>query len=396
MKHALEGLRVVEAGTLIAGPFCGQLLGDLGAEVIKIEPPGGGDPMRQWGRVEKNGRPFWWEVIARNKKSITLNLRDPDGQDAARRLIETADVVIENFRPGVMERWGLGYEALSRNNPGLVMVRVSGYGQTGPYADRAGFGGIGEAMGGLRRLIGEPDRPPARAGVSIGDSLAATFGALGALAALRARDVTGIGQFVDSAIFEAVLAMTESLVPEYAGAGHVRERSGAVLPGVAPSNAYACADGEMILIGANQDTVFKRLCEAMDRADLVDDPRFCDHRARGEHQAEIDAIIAEWTAERPAGALLDVLHGAGVPAGKIFSAADMMQDPHFKARASLVDVEAQGLGPVTMQNVFPKLSATPGAVRSPAPSLGQHTDAVLKAVGYSEDQIDALRRAGVI
>ena len=393
----LAGLRVIEMGTLIAGPFCGQLLGDLGAEVIKIEPPGKGDPMRQWGQVKQDGRSYWWSVIGRNKKSVTLNLREREGQDLARKLISTADIVIENFRPGTMEKWGLGWENLSSENPGLIMVRISGYGQNGPYSNRAGFGAIGEAMGGLRYIAGDPDRPPVRVGISIGDSLTATFGALGCLAALRERDRTGRGQIVDSALYEAVLAMMESLVPEYCGAGYQRERSGPILPKVAPSNVYPCADGLNVLIAGNQDTVFARLAAAMGQAELAEDPKYATHIARGEHQAELDQLVADWTGTLTSDDLLSILEEAGVPAGKIYRVEDMIRDPHFKAREALVDVETPGLGAVTMQNVVPKLSETPGSVRAAAPELGADTEQVLtQALGLARDDLSQLRANGII
>ena len=393
----LAGLRVVEMGTLIAGPYCGQLLGDLGAEVLKIEPPGTGDPMRQWGQVKRDGHGYWWPVIGRNKKSITLNLRTGEGQDIARKLIASADILIENFRPGTMEKWGLGYDALSQDNPRLIMARISGYGQDGPYAKRAGFGLIGEAMGGLRYLTGYPDRPPTRVGISIGDSLTATFAALGCLAAVRHRDVTGRGQIVDSALYESVLAMTESLVPEYCGEGHQRERTGAILPKIAPSNIYPCADGESLLIAANQDTVFARLCEVMAQPELNDDPRFANHNARGENQQAIDAIISRWSARYAADELLEKLDDAGIPAGRIYQVKDMIDDPHFQARRALVDVVSPGLGAVTMPNVVPRLSGAPGQVRTPAPELGQHTHAVLADyLSLSETEIAALEEKGVV
>ncbi|GAB5454814.1 MAG: CoA transferase [Henriciella sp.] len=393
----LAGIRVVEMGTLIAGPFCGQLLGDLGAEIIKIEPPGRGDPMRDWGQVKRDGKSYWWSVIARNKKSVTLNLREPEGQRIARELIQTADVLIENFRPGTLEKWGLDWETLSSDNPRLVMVRVSGYGQTGPYSSRAGFGAIGEAMGGLRYITGYPDRPSTRIGLSIGDSLTATFGALGCLAALRQRDVTGKGQVVDSALYESVLAMTESLVPEYCGEGYQRQRSGAVLPKVAPSNIYKCRDGDSVLIAANQDTVFLRLCDAMGAPELSKDPRFAGHVARGEHQAEIDELIAAWAGLRDADELLEALDVAGVPAGRVYQVKDMIADPHFAAREALIDVATPGMGVVKMQNVVPKLSETPGGVHSPAPELGQDTDDVLsQALELSAERLRTLREQNVI
>ena len=373
----LSDIKAVELGTLIAGPFCGQILADFGAEVIKLEDPKGGDPMRKWGRSLPKGHSPWWPVIGRNKKSVTLNLRAPQGQAIARRLIAGADVLIENFRPGTMERWGLGYESLAADNPGLVMARVSGFGQTGPYAARAGYGLIGEAMGGLREITGEPDRPPARAGLSIGDSLAATHAAMGVMMALHARRRTGRGQVVDAAIYESVLAMTENLVTEYDLTGYIRERSGSVLPGIAPSNVYPTAGGGMILIGGNGDRVFARLCEAMGRARLKDDPRYRDHASRGANQAELDGLIGAWTRERSLEDLLALLEGHGVPCGRIFRAPDMLADPQYRAREAIVEIDHPVFGKVKMQSVFPKLSETPGAVRWPGPALGEHTEAVL-------------------
>ena len=390
----LKGLVVVETGQLIAGPFCGQLLGDMGATVIKIEPPRVGDPMRAWGQ----GAPVWWEVIARNKKSVSIDLRRPEGQGLARRLIDGADVLIENFRPGTLEGWGLGPERLHRSNPGLVVVRMSGYGQTGPYSDRAGFGGIGEAMGGWRNIVGEPDRPPSRMGVSIGDALAATYGCLGALAALRHRDATGRGQVVDSALYEAVLQVMESLVPEYTATGVSRARSGAILPGIAPSNVYPCSDGEY-LIGANGEGVFRRLCEAMGRPELIDDPRYDSHTARGTNQAELDDLIADWTRTLTVEELEALMLKHGVPAGRIYKPADMLADPHFAAREALIRFEDHPRFPgLAMQNVFPKLSATPGAVRSIAPqTVGEHNVEVLGGrLGMDTDEITRLQTAGVI
>mgnify|MGYP001553650742 CR=1 FL=1 len=365
---ALEGLLVIEAGQLIAGPFCGQLLGDMGATVIKIEPPGAGDPMRAWGQ----GAPVWWEVIARNKQSVSIDLRKPEGQALARGLAAKADIFIENFRPGTLEGWNLGTDALHAENPGLVMVRMSGYGQDGPYAGRAGFGGIGEAMGGWRAIVGEPDRPPARMGVSIGDTLTATFGCMGALAALRARDRTGEGQVVDCALYESVLQVMESLVPEYTATGVARRRSGAILPGVAPSNVYPCADGEY-LIGANGDGVFRRLCEAMGRPELAEDPRYRTDASRGANQAELDALIGDWTQRFAVDALEALMTAHGVPAGRIYRPADMLDDPHFAARQALVSFPDHPRWPgLTMQNAFPRLSATPSSIRRIAPqTVGQ-------------------------
>ena len=389
----LKGIRVVEMGQLIAGPFCGQLLGDMGAEIVKIEPPGKGDPMRDWGRGEF---PLWWEVVARNKQSVSANLRIPEGQALARKLIANADILIENFRPGTLEKWGMSPAALHLENPGLIIVRVSGYGQTGPYSDRAGFGGIGEAMGGWRNIVGDPDRAPSRMGVSIGDSLAATYGCIGALAALRHRDLTGEGQVVDSALYEAVLQVMESLVPEYAVAGHTRERSGSVLPGIAPSNVYRCSDGDY-LIGANQDTVFGRLCEAMGRPELASDPRYVDHMARGRNQIELDDLITEWTSQHSVEQVEAAMIAHGIPAGKIYKPADMLDDPHFAARDAIVDVAHPKWNDLKMQNVFPKLSKTPGSIRSIAPqSVGQDNAAVYGALGIGADEIERMRVAGTI
>ena len=393
----LSGLRVIEMGTLIAGPFCGQILGDFGAEVIKLEDPGTGDPMRQWGRSLPNGLSPWWPVIGRNKKSVSLDLRQPEGQALARTLIGRADVVIENFRPGSLEKWGLAYETLSAGNPRLVMARVSGFGQTGPYSQRAGYGLIGEAMGGLRHITGEPDRPPARAGISIGDSLAAMHAVMGVMMALHARERTGRGQVVDAALYESVLAVMENLVTEYDLTGYVRERSGSILPGIAPSNVYPCAGGEMILIGGNGDTVFARLAEAMDRSELAADARYATHAARGANQAELDAIIAAWTSRWTLSELLALLEAKGVPCGRIYRAPAMLEDPQFAAREAIVTTDHPVFGPIRMQNAFPKLSETPGRVRWPGPALGEHTDEVLRQVaGMSEGEIAALRSKGVI
>ncbi len=393
----LADLVVIELGTLIAGPFCGQILGDFGAEVIKVEDPRVGDPMRQWGRSLPKGLSPWWPVIGRNKKSVGLDLRKPEGQALAKDLIAGADVVIENFRPGAMEKWGLGYEALSKINPRLIMARVSGFGQTGPYSQRAGYGLIGEAMGGLRYVTGEPDRAPARAGISIGDSLAAMHSVMGILMALHHRERTGQGQVIDAALYESVLAVMENLVTEYDLTGYVRERSGSILPGIAPSNAYPCKNGEMILIGGNGDNVYARLTEAMGRPDLKDDPKFVSHAARGENQAELDGIIAEWTSGFVLTDLLKLLEDKGVPASRVYRAPDMLEDPQFQARDAIVSVEHPVFGPVRMQNAFPKLSATPGKVRWPGPTLGQHTDEVLAArAGCSPEKLAELRAAGVI
>ena len=398
MTGPLEGVRVVEMGSLLAGPFCGQLLADFGAEVIKVEPPGKGDPMRQWGRHRKEGKTLWWPIIARNKKSVTLNLREGEGQDLARRLISSADIVLENFRPGTMERWGMGYEDLSWDNPGLVMVRVSGYGQTGPYRDQAGFGSIGEAMGGIRHVTGFPDRPPPRVGISLGDSLAATFGAFGAVTALYNREARGgRGQVVDVGIYEAVLALMESTIPEYALAGNVRGRTGAILPFVAPSNTYPTEDGDYVVIGANADTVFGRFAKALGHPEWAEDARYATHDARGEHQEELDGMISDWTSQRSAEKILETMREAGVPAGKLFTARDMMEDPHYAARENVVTVEDPEIGPFPMQNVVPRLTETPGGVRWTGPTLGQHNDEVFGGVlGLDSDERDGLRERGIV
>ena len=392
-KGALADLRVIELGTLIAGPFCGQLLGDMGAEVIKVEAPGVGDPMRSWGR----GLPVWWPVIGRNKKSVTLNLRDERGQDILRQLVQRADVVVENFRPGTLEKWGLGYDQLAAVNPRLVMARVSGFGQSGPYAPRAGYGSIGEAMGGIRYLAGDPDRPPSRVGLSIGDSLAATFACVGTLAALHERERSGRGQMVDSAIYEAVLAVMESTIPEYTEGGLIRERSGAILPKTAPSNVYPSADGEDIVMGANQDSVFARLAEAMGEPALAQDARYADHVGRGEHQAELDERIAAWTCTLPADELLATLEAKGVPAGRIYRAPEMLADPHIRAREAIVEVGHRLFPGLKMQNVFPKLSRTQGTVRWPGPELGEHNAEVyVGLLGLGEGELATLADAGVV
>lgn len=398
-KGALSDIRVIELGQLIAGPFCGQLLGDMGAEVIKVEPPqidgkGGGDPMRVWGHGDAK---VWWEVIARNKKAVSANLRVPEGQEIVRKLVAHADILIENFKPGTMEKWGLGPDALHAINPRLIIVRVSGYGQTGPYASRAGFGGIGEAMGGWRYIVGDPDRPPSRMGVSIGDSLAATYGCMGALAALHARERTGKGQVVDSALYEAVLQVMESLVPEYTISNHVRRRSGSILEGIAPSNVYPASDGEY-MIGANQDAIFRRLCAAMGRPELADDERYATHIARGRHQHELDALIAEWTRTLTVEELEAKMVEFSIPAGKIYRAPEMLADPHFAARQALVEVEHPDWGTFRMQNAFPRLSDTPSSIRSRAPlEIGQDNAQVYgELLGLDAAEVERLKAGGII
>jgi formyl-CoA transferase len=393
----LAGLRLVEMGTLLAGPFCGQLMGDFGAEVIKIEPPGQGDPMREWGREKSHGMSLWWPVVGRNKKSVTVNLRVKEGQEIVRQLVSKADFLLENFRPGTLERWNLSFEELQKINPRLIMIRVSGFGQTGPYASRAGFGAVGEAMGGLRYVCGDPSTPPSRMGISIGDSLAATFACIGALSALYHREKTGQGQVVDSAIYEAVLNMMESLVTEYDKTGYIRERTGAILPNVAPSNVYPTRDGGMILIAANQDTVFGRLAEAMGRPELAKDERYATHTARGARQTELDDMIADWTRTLDAPVVEQLMDKFGIPSGKIYRTPEMLEDAHFRARQAIVTTLHPKFGELRMQNVAPKLSATPGGIRLPAPELGQHTDEILGSLlDFNTDRLAALHAQGVI
>jgi formyl-CoA transferase len=393
----LAGVRVIECGSLIAGPFCGQLLGDFGAEVIKVEDPAGGDPMRTWGPQKVDGLSLHWPIIARNKKSVTANLRDEDGQQLLRQLAAVGDILIENFRPGTLERWGLGYEELSAINPRLILVRVSGYGQTGPYALQAGFGSVGEAMGGIRYVTGEPDRAPSRTGISLGDSLAATFAAVGAILALYARDRTGRGQVVDSAIYEAVLALMESVLPEWELAGYQRQRTGSVLPGVSPSNVYPAADGSDVLIGANRDTVFSRLVTVMGRPDLAVDPRYATHEARGARQAEVDQLISAWTSTLDTGQLLEVLAEAGVPASRIYQTRDMFDDPQFRARQAILHLTHGKLGSFPVQAVVPRLSDTPGTVRTLGPELGQHNQEIYGSLlGIDPARLAELRSKGII
>jgi formyl-CoA transferase len=390
----LVGVKVIEMGQLIAGPFCGQLLGDMGADVVKIEAPGRGDPMRQWGQ---KGYPLFWEILGRNKRTVSIDLRQPAGQDLARRLIGGADILIENFRPGALEGWNLAPNDLRKADHRLIVVRISGYGQTGPYADRAGFGLIGEAMGGWRHIVGDPDRPPSRMGVSIGDSLAATFGCLGALAALHHREKTGEGQVIDSALYESVLHVMESLVPDYALAGFIRERSGSILPGIAPSNVYRCQDGDY-LIGGNQDTVFARLCAAMGQPELASDPRYSTHEARGARQQELDELIEGWTRAHTVDEVEAAMIAAGVPAGRIYRAPEMLADPHFKAREAIIEVDHPRWGKLPMQNVLPRLSTTPGSIRRTASqAVGQdNAEVFAERLGLGPADLKALETSGVI
>ncbi|MBP7651030.1 MAG: CoA transferase, partial [Phenylobacterium sp.] len=375
----------------------GQILGDFGARVIKIEDPKTGDPMRQWGRSLPQGLSPWWPVIGRNKQSVGLDLRTQEGREIATSLIAKADILIENFRPGTLEKWGMGYEALSALNPGLIMARVSGFGQTGPYASRAGYGLIGEAMGGLRHVTGEPDRPPARAGISIGDSLTAMHAVMGITMALHHRANTGRGQMLDVALYESVLAVMENLVTEYDLTGYVRERSGSILPGIAPSNVYPCAQGEMILIGGNGDTVFARLAQTMGMPELAKDPKFVDHASRGVNQAELDEIIAAWTKGFALSDLLALLEADGIPSGRVFRAPDMLENEQYKARETIVETDHPVFGKIKMQGAFPKMSETPGKVRWPGPTLGQHTDEVLTGLaGLDAETVAQLRAKGIV
>jgi succinyl-CoA---D-citramalate CoA-transferase len=391
----LKGVRVLELGQLIAGPFVGKTLADFGADVIKIEAPGSGDPLRNW-RLLRNGTSLWWHVQSRNKKSVAVDLRHPDGQHIVRLLAADCDVIVENFRPGTLEQWGLGYEDLSRSNPGLVMARVSGYGQTGPYRDRPGFGVIGEAMGGLRHLTAEPGRIPVRVGVSIGDSIAALHAAIGVLMALYHRKVNGgRGQVVDVALYEAVFNMMESLVPEYDAQGIVREPAGGALPGIAPSNAYRCRDG-IVLIGGNGDGIFRRLMQRIGRDDLARRADLQQNAGRVAHMEEIDAAIGEWTAERDVADVVEAMDAAGVPAGRVYTVADIVRDPQYVARDMILRHVASDGEEVAMPGIVPKLSETPGSVRDRAPVLGEHTDAVLIGLGIAPDQIARWRSLGII
>jgi formyl-CoA transferase/succinyl-CoA--D-citramalate CoA-transferase len=391
----LTGVRVLELGSFIAGPFAGQLLGDYGADVIKVESPGEGDPMRRWG-VTRDGDSLWWPTISRNKRSVTLDLRQERGRELAARLAAQCDVVLENFRPGVLERWGLDYATLAATNPRLVMTHISGFGQTGPLAGQAGFGSVGEAMGGIRHTTGSPDRPPSRAGISLGDALASVFGVVGTLSALVSARATGAGQEVDVAIYEAVAALMESTMADYELGGVVRTRSGSVLPGVAPSNVYSTSDGAELVIAANADSVFTRLCKAMGDPGLADDPRFATHGGRGENMGAIDEIITAWSAARPCDEVLAILDEHGVPAGRIFTAPDMLRDPQYLARDMVRRVTSTQGWDVPMMGVVPRFSETPGSIRHPGPRLGEHTDEVLgELLGLHAEELDELRATGV-
>ncbi|MEA2117852.1 CoA transferase [Halovibrio sp. HP20-50] len=391
----LDGLKVVELGQLIAGPFATKLLGEFGADVIKIEPPGTGDPLRKW-RILEEGTSLWWHVQSRTKRSVTLDLRTAEGQEMVRRLTAEADVIVENFRPGTLEGWGLGYEALAAHNPRLIMVRVSGFGQTGPYRNKPGFGVIGEAMGGLRYLTGQPDEPSVRVGVSIGDSLSALYAVIGTLLALQERQRSGLGQEIDVALYESVFAMMESLLPEYDATGHVREPSGSALPGITPSNAYRTQQGDYVLIAGNGDSIFKRLMQVIGRDDLAQHPAMAHNDGRSQHAQEIDAAIEAWTQTQDRDEILRILEDARVPAGYPYTAADIATDPHYLAREMIQTVTRADGRSLKVPGVLPKLSATPGRLGQGGPPLGAHTDEVLDELGIDTETREKLRHAGII
>lgn len=392
----LQGIKVIELGTLIAGPFCARMLAEFGAEVIKIEAPEGGDQIRQWRKMYQ-GTSLWWYVQARNKKSVTVNLRVPEGQDIVRRLAREADIVIENFRPGALEKWNIGWEQLSAINPGLIMVRLSGFGQDGPYRDRPGFGVVGEAMGGMRYVTGYPDRPPVRLGISIGDSLAALHGVIGAMMALHHRNVNGgRGQYVDVALYEAVFNMMESLVPEFDVLGFKRERAGNALPGIVPSNTYPTRDGKYVIIGANNDSIFKRLMSAIGREDLANDASLATNAGRVPRTAELDQAIEAWTRTRDLDAVLDALERAEVPSGRVYDAEDILKDPHYAARRMIEQWQLPDGKPMKIPAVVPKLSETPGETRWLGPRLGEHTAKVMTELGYSDAEQQDMKQRGII
>ncbi|GMQ55439.1 CaiB/BaiF CoA-transferase family protein [Halopseudomonas aestusnigri] len=392
----LAGLKVIELGTLIAGPFAARICAEFGAEVIKVESPNGGDPLRKWRKLYE-GTSLWWFVQARNKQSLTLNLKDPNAIDVLKRLLGDADILIENFRPGTLEKLGLGWDTLHALNPGLVMVRLSGFGQTGPQKDQPGFGAVGESMGGLRYITGFEDRPPVRTGISIGDSIAALWGVIGALMALRHREVNqGKGQIVDVALYEAVFAMMESMVPEFDVMGFVRERTGNIMPGITPSSIHTCSDGKAVQIGANGDAIFQRFMRAIGRDDLADDPSLADNAGRDARRDELYALIDRWAASLPQEQVLQVLEQAEVPASKIYSAADMFTDPQYLAREMFLNATLPDGKPFKMPGIVPKLSETPGSADWTGPALGEHTDSILQRLGYDATQIAELRRRGAV
>ena len=391
----LAGLKVLELGSLIAGPYASALLAQFGAEVIKVEPPGVGDPLRKWRKLHE-GTSLWWYVQSRNKKSVTLDLRSEQGQEIARELACEADILVENFRPGTLEKWGLGWDDLSARNPGLIMLRISGYGQTGPYRERPGFAAIAECMAGLRYVTGYPDRAPVRTGVSLGDTLASLYGMVGAMVALHHRNTNGgKGQVVDVALYESIFAVMESLIPEYAMLGHVRERSGSALPGIVPSNTYLSQDGHYVAIAGNGDAIFQRLTRAMGRTDLADDPELAQNDGRARHTERIDGAISEWAASLPLEKILSVLEQASVPAGRIYTAKDIYEDLHYRARDMIEEMALPDGQPFAMPGIVPKLSATPGRTRWVGPELGEHTDEVLARIGVTKEQLAQLREAGL-
>ena len=392
---ALAGLKVLEMGQLIAGPFAAKTLADFGAEVIKVEPPNSGDPLRKW-RMLKDGTSIWWQVQSRNKRSIALDLRTPEGQELVRQLAQDADVLIENFRPGALEAWGLSPDDLIARNPKLIVLRISGYGQTGPYRNRPGFGVIGEAMGGLRHLTAEPGRVPVRVGVSIGDTLSALHGVIGILLALQHRHATGRGQVIDVALYEAVFNCMESLLPEYSAFGAVRGPAGSALPGIAPTNAYPCQDGAYALIAGNGDSIFKRLMVLIGREDLANDASLQDNAGRVARVQELDQAVGDWTAQHSVDEVLHALEGASVPAGRIYTVADIAADPHYSAREMLQNIQLDDGSQLTIPGVVPKLSVTPGQHRRNAPALGQDTDAILQEIGLSAAQIEKLKASGIV
>jgi formyl-CoA transferase len=392
----LDGIKVLELGQLIAGPFCTRIMGEFGAQVIKIESPRGGDPLRKWRKLYQD-KSLWWLLQARNKKSVTVDLKNPRGQEIVRKLAEEADIVVENFRPGSMEKWRLGYEELSKVNPGLIMVRLSGYGQTGPYRDRPGFGSIGEAMGGLRYVTGYPDRAPVRVGISLGDAIASLYGVIGALMALRQRDVNGgIGQIVDVALYEAVFSFMESMVPEYDMFKFVRERTGSTLPGIAPSNSYLTKDGKFVVIGANGDSIFKRMMQAIGRSDLADDPELVHNDGRAKRSDELDEIIGNWCSQHDLKHVLETLENADVPSGKIFDVVDIVNDIHYKARDMIQEQKLSGGETLLVPGIVPKLSKNPGQTLWLGPDLGEHTHEVLGSLGLSDEELKSLKQSGVI
>jgi formyl-CoA transferase len=395
MNGPLKDVKVLELGQLIAGPFCTRVMAEFGAQVVKVESPNGGDPLRKWRKLYRE-KSLWWLLQARNKQSVTVNLKEKDGQEIVRRLAKDADILVENFRPGALEKWGLGYDSLAQENPGLVMVRLSGYGQTGPYRDRPGFGAIGEAMGGLRHVTGYPDRPPVRVGISLGDAVASLYGVIGALMALKQREASGKGQVVDVALYEAVFSLMESMVPEFDYYDFVRERTGSSLPGIAPSNSYLTKDGKYVVIGANGDSIFKRMMLAIDRKDLADDPGLSHNDGRARRSDELDSVIGGWCASYDLADVLNVLEKAEVPAGKIYDVADIVSDVHYRARRMIQEHTLSEDESLLVPGIVPKLSSTPGKINWLGPDLGEHTDDVLSAAGYEFEEIEDFRRRKII